>query len=69
MSDNTSITIDPLTGRRVTCHNLRTEAEACFSAAYESGDPRGRLARCYARARHVVRVCGLGVRVYRRRER
>lgn len=73
------ITIDPETGFSVRCDALKIAAEACFDDVFGDepcgegvGDPerlRVRLRPCYRRARHVVRECGLAVRVGPRRTR
>jgi hypothetical protein len=72
------MTIDPETGFPIRCDVLKAAAETCFDDAYNrigtTGDPgydrdraRQALAPCYRQARHVVRVCGLGVRIGPRR--
>lgn len=82
MSDDhrNRMTIDPITGHAVTCEALRAIAERCFDDVYRvidiDGDSdydplrvRAALRPCYRRARHVVRACGLTVRVGPRRAR
>jgi len=68
------MTIDPETGFTIRCDALQAAAEGCFQDAYAAigttDDPgydrelaRRALAPCYRRAQHVVRECGLGVRI------
>ena len=67
--DPDRMTTDPISNQPIRCADLRDTAERCYTDAYASGDPRGRLAICRVRAMHVVRACGLGVSITGRRNR